>query len=130
MVAGRVNDQRVTRIRYSGSVGEELSRAVAASLLRLARLDAGLSQSELARRAGVPRSEVCEIEAGRRQPSIPVLSRILRGAGLELRLQLEPIDDQNEVLASRFAKLTAEEQEHRRTRHARNVEAFSSAIRQ
>lgn len=62
----------------------------AASLVRLARIKAGLSQQDLATRAGVPRSMISAYERDRRQPSLPTLLRVLRAAGFELRMHLEP----------------------------------------
>lgn len=59
------------------------------SLLREARTRAGLSQSDLARRAGVPQSVVSEYEAGKRQPSVPTLARLVAATGHELTLGLE-----------------------------------------
>lgn len=61
-------------------------------LLRDARSRAGLSQSELARRAGVPQSVVSEYEAGHRQPALPTLARLIAATGHELTLALERRD--------------------------------------
>jgi len=55
-----------------------------ASILREARLRAGLSQEELARRAGVAKSTVGRIETGARVPSTELLERLVRAAGFEL----------------------------------------------
>jgi transcriptional regulator with XRE-family HTH domain len=46
----------------------------------------GLSQAELARRAGLDRSVLNAYAHGRRQPSVAALGRIARGAGLDLEL--------------------------------------------
>lgn len=59
---------------------------VAAHLIEAARRRAGLSQAELARRAGLPRSVLNAYERGRRQPGADALARIVGAAGLELRL--------------------------------------------
>ncbi|MEJ7764988.1 MAG: helix-turn-helix transcriptional regulator [Acidimicrobiales bacterium] len=72
----------------------------AAGLLWLARDKAGLTQAELARRAGVPASMVSAYEHDRRQPRLPTLLRLLKAAGYELRMHLEPYDDHDEVLAA------------------------------
>lgn len=52
----------------------------------------GLSQSELARRAGVPQSVVSEYESGKRQPAIPTLARLVAATGHELTIGLERSD--------------------------------------
>lgn len=56
----------------------------AATLLRAARLRAGLSQRALAGAAGTSQSAVGAIEAGRKQPTVATLERLLRAAGTEL----------------------------------------------
>jgi predicted nucleotidyltransferase/DNA-binding XRE family transcriptional regulator len=60
----------------------------AGTLLRQARTRAGLSQVELATQAGVTQSVVSAYESGQRQPSIPVLARLIEAAGFELTLGL------------------------------------------
>ncbi len=62
------------------------------SLLRKARSLAGLSQSDLARRAGVPQSVVSQYEAGKRQPALPTLARLVAATGHRLTLDLERTD--------------------------------------
>lgn len=54
-------------------------------MLRAARRRAGLSQRELARRAGVPQSAVARIENGTVVPRVDTLDRLLAicGEGLE-----------------------------------------------
>lgn len=99
-VAGR---QGWTFIRYNwlvfddGSVGRP-SSVLAASLVSDARKRSGLSQRELASRAGVSRTTVVEIEAGRRVPGLATLRAVLRGAGLDLDMRLVSSDDHDEVL--------------------------------
>lgn len=61
-------------------------------LLREARRRAGLSQSELAQRAGVTQSVVSEYEGGKRQPALPTLARLVAATGHELTLGLERSD--------------------------------------
>jgi transcriptional regulator with XRE-family HTH domain len=46
----------------------------------------GLSQAELARRAGMPRSVVNAYVRGKREPGANALARLAAGGGLELRL--------------------------------------------
>jgi transcriptional regulator with XRE-family HTH domain len=57
----------------------------AARVLRQARRRAGLTQRELAARAGVPQSQVAKIESGTVVPRVDTLDRLLQvcGEGLE-----------------------------------------------
>jgi transcriptional regulator with XRE-family HTH domain len=59
-----------------------------ASTLREARRRAGLTQAELAQRAGTSQATISAYESGRKQPSVATLSRLLAAAGS--RLAAEP----------------------------------------
>lgn len=63
-----------------------------AALLRKAREDAGLSQSELARRSGLAQSVVSAYEAGKRQPALTTLSKLIAATGHTLAITLERSD--------------------------------------
>ncbi len=52
--------------------------------LRGARLDAGLSQTELARRAGTSQATLSAYESGAKRPSVETLSRLLAATGRRL----------------------------------------------
>jgi uncharacterized protein len=56
----------------------------AARLLRQARQRAGMSQVELAARAGVTQSVISAYESGHRQPSLPMLAALIEATGFEL----------------------------------------------
>jgi predicted nucleotidyltransferase/DNA-binding XRE family transcriptional regulator len=60
------------------------------SLLREARKKAGLSQAELARRAGVTQSVVSAYESAARQPSLTTLDRLVSATGLVLEVKVRP----------------------------------------
>ncbi|MGH3850328.1 MAG: helix-turn-helix domain-containing protein, partial [Pseudonocardiaceae bacterium] len=51
-----------------------------AGLLQYARIKAGLTKAELARRAGVPASMVSAYERDKRQATLPTLTRLLKAA--------------------------------------------------
>lgn len=77
----------------------------AGNLLKAARARMGLTQRDVAAGAGVPPSTIAEIESGRRQPSFPLLYRILvEGTGLEPRTRLEVFDEHDTVLDAITAK--------------------------
>jgi uncharacterized protein len=56
----------------------------AGALLRQARTGAGLSQTELAARAGVTQSVISAYESGHRQPALGTLAALIEAAGYEL----------------------------------------------
>lgn len=60
----------------------------AATLLRTARLRAGLTQRALARRAGTSQSVVARIESGHTDPGVETLRRLLEAAGFVARCTL------------------------------------------
>jgi transcriptional regulator with XRE-family HTH domain len=64
----------------------------AAALVRRARREAGLSQESLAARAGVTRQTVGLIECRARCPSLGMLTGLLAAAGMQMRVELEPLD--------------------------------------
>jgi transcriptional regulator with XRE-family HTH domain len=96
---------------------------VAASLLQLARIKAGLSQRQLAERAGVPATMISAYERDKRQPTLTTLLRILRAAGYDLRMQLAPYEPHDEILASLEASRSARE----RTRRNRQIDTWRQA---
>lgn len=60
------------------------------ALLRRARTDAGLTQTELARRIGVTQPMVAAWESGAREPSVATFRRLVRALGLRLELAPRP----------------------------------------
>jgi len=59
-----------------------------AATLRRARAQAGLSQTELARRAGTSQATISAYESARKVPSVATLDRLLTATGS--RLTVEP----------------------------------------
>lgn len=62
----------------------------AAAMLRDARRRAGLTQRQVAARAGLRQPVVAAYESGRRQPTLPMLRKLLRATGHDLDLELRP----------------------------------------
>jgi transcriptional regulator with XRE-family HTH domain len=69
-----------------GSIPVDASSRVAGELILTVRRQSGLSQAELSRRAGMPRSVLSAYEHGHRQPSVAALARIAAAAGLEINV--------------------------------------------
>lgn len=66
----------------------------AGQLVHETRVAAGLTQRELARRAGTTQSAIARVERGRTSPSVATLSRLVNAAGRDLVLstRLPPVD--------------------------------------
>jgi transcriptional regulator with XRE-family HTH domain len=64
--------------------------ASASEILREARLAAGISQAELARRAGFTQAHVSRAERGLVSPTVRSLEAMLRAAGANLTLVARP----------------------------------------
>lgn len=69
-------------------MGMRFDTSRAAQLIRSARLDAGLSQEELARRAGISRSRLEQLEDGAGEVSAELLEGVLRAADYRPALPL------------------------------------------
>jgi len=64
--------------------------ALAAEVAK-ARLRAGLSQAELARRMNTTQSSIARLESGRSRPSTSTLARFAEATGHRLKIGFEPI---------------------------------------
>ena len=97
-------------------------------LVREARMRAGLTQRELAARAGTSQSVVARVEAGQTRPGSATLQRLLAAAGFELRAELLPlpvVDTHMLDDVDRIMSLTPEQ----RLREVGNVSRFESVAR-
>jgi len=64
-----------------------------ADLLRTARIAAGLSSSEVARRAGVSTTTVTRIESGEMDPTVTMLARLLSAVDRQLTFNVEELSE-------------------------------------
>ena len=77
----------------------------AGNLIRIARHDAGLSQRELAGRAGTSQATLSAYESGRKSPTLETVARIVRAAGRDLQINVVPNDGHDEAVATYEASL-------------------------
>jgi transcriptional regulator with XRE-family HTH domain len=68
-------------------------------LIRDARVRHGVSQTELARRAGTTQTAISRLEAGGRSPSVETLQRLLACMGERIDLRARPADPMSRRLA-------------------------------
>lgn len=78
-------------------------------LLREARRRAGLTQRELAARAGTTQPAIARIESGASEPSLERLVRLVRTCGLDLDIHVVPLDEDAWTLAEQGQGLTPDE---------------------
>jgi predicted nucleotidyltransferase len=92
----------------------------------------GLTQAELARRAGTSQSAIARYESGAASPSVRALERLLHCAGYRLSIVVEPSGARADLSGDRMRRLRslrpAIEQAAKRA-HARNVRVFGSVAR-
>jgi uncharacterized protein len=104
----------------------------AAELLRLARQTAGLTQAELARRAGTSQPAIARYESGATSPSVRTLERLLYALGQQLRLTTEPRGTDPGPTSERMQRLRRARESIQRAAHhigASNVRVFGSVAR-
>ncbi|HEX4213897.1 MAG TPA: helix-turn-helix transcriptional regulator [Candidatus Dormibacteraeota bacterium] len=103
----------------------------AGSLLRDARRRAGLSQGELARRAGVAQSVVSVYESGHREASLPTIARLVAATGYELHFELrepeEALDQLTGPLGQRVRACRKLLRDHLAHRHFDTIRAVVEA---
>ena len=91
---------------------------ISGDLLREARLRAGLTQAELAERAGTARSQISRYERGDVLPSLETLRRLVRACDLELGFGVynADLEDHDATLIARALALSPEQRVERAVR--------------
>lgn len=95
-------------------------------LIREARRRAGLSQADLAARAGTAQSGIARWESGRTAPSLDDVRRLVRLCGFDLEVALVPYDGSDLAQAERLLALTPAERIERHERLTAQLRAVSS----
>jgi transcriptional regulator with XRE-family HTH domain len=96
-------------------------------LIREARRRAGLTQAELADRAGTAQPAIARWESGRTAVSLDDVLRLVRLCSLDLELALVPRDDSDLAQAGRLAGLTGQQRLDRHARLARQLNTIRKA---
>jgi transcriptional regulator with XRE-family HTH domain len=92
-------------------------------LIREARRRAGLTQTELALRAGTVQPAIARWESGRTAVSLDDVRRLVRLCGFELETSLVPRDDSDVAQAARLAELSGQQRLDRHARITRQLRA-------
>lgn len=91
------------------------------NLIREARRRAGLTQTELASRAGTAQPAVARWESGTTAVSLDDVIRLVRLCGLDLEMHIVARDDSDLAQAARLAHLSGQERLDRHARLARQL---------
>lgn len=95
----------------------------AGQFIREARLRAGLTQRELAARAGTSQSAIARIESGSTSPSFDRVMRLVRACGFDLDIHVVPLDEDLWTLAEQGERLSPDERLDRLLAGAELLEA-------
>ncbi len=95
------------------------------NLVRFSRLRAGLTQEELARRAGIPQPALARIERGRVTPRLDTIDRLLRECGMSLELIPRAGIGVDRTTIRRMLALTPRQRLRLATKEARNLGAMN-----
>jgi transcriptional regulator with XRE-family HTH domain len=101
---------------------------ISGDLLREARLRAGLTQAERARRAGTSQPAVARWESGAVQPSFERLRDLVRACGLELTYGLANYDDSYDESIERYLRLKPEQRVQQAIDRAAEVRELQAAV--
>jgi transcriptional regulator with XRE-family HTH domain len=85
------------------------SATLASGLLRDARQRAGLTQEEVATKAGVARPLISQYETGRKDPSLTTLARLIEACGMELRVRADMLSLADLAQYAQDARVGSEE---------------------
>ncbi len=110
-------------------VSDIIWRMDARSIVLEARLGAGLSQREVARRSGVPQASISRIERGLVSPRTETLDRLLRACGKDVGLIVRPGTGLDRTLIRDKLHLTTAERARLAVREWENTRAFDRAAR-
>jgi transcriptional regulator with XRE-family HTH domain len=100
---------------------------ISGDLLREARLRTGLTQLQLARRAGTSQSAIARWESGAVQPSLERLRELVRACGLDLGFRMANYDDSYVADIEQYLDLTPEQRIDHALRRAEIVRELSEA---
>jgi hypothetical protein len=103
--------------------------ALSARLIKEARAAAGLTQAELARRAGTSQPTIAAYEAGDKIPNVDTLQRLLRAAGTNLTTSRPRRSPRTHRLRRLLSERREEILKLAAHHHAGNVRVFGSVAR-
>jgi transcriptional regulator with XRE-family HTH domain len=96
-------------------------------LIREARRRAGLTQTELADRAGTAQPAIARWESGRTTVSLDDVIRLVRLCGLDVEFHIVERDDSDIAQAARLAPLSGQQRLDRHARLTRQLTGLRAA---
>ena len=102
---------------------------MSATLVREARLSAGLTQAQLAQRLGTTQPAIARLERAGSNPRVDTLARVLRAAGHRLELSAPPAPGIDRTLIAAHVRLTPQERLNALGASHRNLRALVRAAK-
>ena len=101
----------------------------AAELIKKARASSGLSQVQLAERAGTSQSAIAAYEAGAKSPSVRTLDKLIRATGLTMTVRVNKAPPAHGELLNFTRSHQGELRSAAMRRRIRNLRVFGSTAR-
>lgn len=98
-------------------------------LIRVARKRAGLTQAQLAEKAGTSQPAIARWEAGERDPGFGTLQRLIHACDLDMSIALNQADLHDLSLALRTREMTPGQRVENMLNWTRSLEKFVSSVR-
>lgn len=98
-------------------------------LIRMARKRAGLTQAQLAEKAGTSQPAIARWEAGERDPGFDTLQRLIHACGLDLSIALNETYLHDLGLALRTRDMTPGQRVEHMLAWTRSMEKFVRSVR-
>ena len=99
-----------------------------ARFVYFARLKAGLTQRQLAERAGISQPAIAKIESGRSSPRVDTLTRLLKPCGFRLTIEPQRGVGVDRTAMRELLRLTPEERLELAAIEGRNLEQFETEL--
>jgi transcriptional regulator with XRE-family HTH domain len=96
--------------------------------VREARKRAGLTQRELAEKAGTTQSAIARLESGRTRPAFDDVLRLVRLCGFDLDVMLVERDDSDWAQARSYLAIEPAERFERAARFARRIQRLQGEV--
>ncbi len=102
--------------QYAAKAPDGLENLTYAEVIRMVRNKLLMTQSQLAKRAGLPQSHIAKIESGKMNPRLDTLEKILKAMHCDMLLIPKPIHNLDKIIDERVRHIAPVKEEERKLR--------------